>query len=487
MCRLRWAGSGGTHLSCPQAFQEGSRARFISLPLSLWILVAAGSCAVRGRVEVKKAISVELRSPVPARRADQIPEDIGDSLAISAVGASRLRVLSPVVLELSLITTKTREGRVEQWDFVGDDGAQSLPPKGSFRVLVSGARAPVKTVGFKRRALYAPLGRRDLRIESSLYLELERPIPEGAPVEVESADAALWRPEQRFSARASGARYSPAVHVNQAGYLPALPKKAIIGYYLGSLGELPISPAGGFRLIDAKTGDIVFSGSLVPRRDQGFKLPVAPYQRVFEADFSDFKEPGRYRLVVPGLGASFPFSIDEGAAALFARTYALGLYHQRCGAENALPFTRFTHGPCHTAPADVPTHSFTRVEERLARLAAAAGPADPRRTAPPLKDIASSLYPFVRAGRIDVSGGHHDAGDYSKYTINSAALIHSLIFAVDAFEGAGDLDNLGLPESGDGGHGGGGRGARANGLVAPYEARLPARRRALSAVTAQAG
>jgi len=114
-------------------------------------------------------------------------------------------------------------------------------------------------------------------------------------VEVESSDAALWRPEQRFSARASGVRYSPAVHVNQAGYLPALPK-----------------------------------------------------------------------------------------------------------------------------------------------------------------------------------------GDYSKYTINSAALIHSLIFAVDAFEGAGDLDNLGLPESGDGGHGGGGRGARANGLVAPYEARLPARRRALS-------
>src|SRR5256886_3457186 len=49
-----------------------------------------------------------------------------------------------------------------------------------------------------------------------------------------------------------------------------------------------------------------------------------------------------------------------------------------------------------------------------------------------------------------LSGGHHDAGDYSKYTINSAALIHYLVFAVDAFEGVGELDNLGIPESGDG-------------------------------------
>src|ERR1043166_8523448 len=75
---------------------------------------------------------------------------------------------------------------------------------------------------------------------------------------------------------------------------------------------------------------------------------------------------------------------------------------------------------------------------------------NPRHTAPQLKDVNSSLYPFVRQGKVDVSGGHHDAGDYSKYTINSAQLIHTLVFAADNFPGAGDLDNLGLPESGDG-------------------------------------
>src|SRR5205085_7909780 len=75
---------------------------------------------------------------------------------------------------------------------------------------------------------------------------------------------------------------------------------------------------------------------------------------------------------------------------------------------------------------------------------------NPRHTAPQLKDVNASLYPFVNQGKVDVSGGHHDAGDYSKYTINSAAMIHYLVFAADVFPGAGDLDNLGLPESGDG-------------------------------------
>ena len=67
-----------------------------------------------------------------------------------------------------------------------------------------------------------------------------------------------------------------------------------------------------------------------------------------------------------------------------------------------------------------------------------------------LKNVDASLYPFWDLGPRDLSGGHHDAGDYSKYTINSAALIHYLVFAADAFPGVAALDNLGLPESGDG-------------------------------------
>jgi hypothetical protein len=93
--------------------------------------------------------------------------------------------------------------------------------------------------------------------------------------------------------------------------------------------------------------------------------------------------------------------------------------------------------------------ALKRVQQELAG-ASSDFKRNPRHTAPQLKDVASSLYPFVNTGQVDVAGGHHEAGDYSKYTINSALLIHSLVFAADAFPGAGDLDNLGLPESGDG-------------------------------------
>ncbi|MBI3192036.1 MAG: glycoside hydrolase family 9 protein, partial [Pedosphaera parvula] len=289
----------------------------------------------------------------------------------------------------------------------------------------------------------------DLRIGNYLYLELSSPIADQQEVQVLNPDAVLWAEDARFAATADPLRHSPAIHVNQEGFLPAFPKKAMIGYYLGSLGELDIPAPAGFALVNAATGAQVYQGSLAARPDTGYNYTPLPYQQVWEADFSGFATPGEYRLVVPGLGASLRFRIDEGVGLAFARAYALGLYHQRCGTSNALPYTRFTHTACHTNLAEIPTMAFTNTQYFIAQ-ASADYTNNPRHTAPQLKDVASSLYPFVNQGRINVSGGHHDAGDYSKYTINSAALAHLLMFAVDALAGVGELDNLGIPESGGG-------------------------------------
>src|SRR4029079_11947919 len=128
-----------------------------------------------------------------------------------------------------------------------------------------------------------------------------------------------------------------------------------------------------------------------------------------------------------------------------------GLYHQRCGAANSFPFTRHTHGVCHSNVVDVPVpqSSFAFTWNTISNYTLDYTD-NPRHTAPPLRSQASQLYPFVTTGKLNVTGGHHDAGDYSKYTINSASLISFLVFAVDAFPGVAALDNLGLPESGDG-------------------------------------
>jgi len=231
-------------------------------------------------------------------------------LSLPPPGAHQLRVLAPDLLELSLVTTKgPGAGPANQWDFI-NRGQFRAPAAGSFLVLTGGKTNRVIDSGFKRRVLYAPLKQRDLRIANSLYLKLAVPIADNSTVEVQNPDQKLWPAEIHFVAKADPLRWSPAIHVNQVGYLPAGSKVAMVGYYLGSLGEMDLS-TNAFEIVDAQSTQSFFQGRLTLRRDEGF----SSYQRVMQADFSDFKQPGEYRLLVPRLGTSFPFRIDHGVAA----------------------------------------------------------------------------------------------------------------------------------------------------------------------------
>jgi hypothetical protein len=368
------------------------------------------------------------------------------------VGDNRLSILSSNLLELRRITTKEPDpATVTEWNFVSSAGTLTAPDASKFAVTVNGQTMAVTGVDFRRRAAYAPLNQRDVRIDNCLYLTLAGTVPDGATVEVRNPDGTLWPSTMIFKDAAHPLRYSPAIHVNQEGYAPSLPKKAMVGYYLGSAGEMTIDASAGFFLVDAVTGVTVHTGLLTERRDAGFTYAPLPYQKVFEADFSGFTAGGEYQLAVPRLGASLPFLINEGVAMAFTRTYAAGVYHQRCGAACAMPYSRFTHEACHLAAAEVPSpqSSYSFTWNTIASKNADAKN-NPRHTAPQLKDEASQLYPFVHKGTVSVIGGHHDAGDYSKYTTNAAMLVHLLGFSADSIAGAGLLDNLGLPESGDG-------------------------------------
>ncbi len=366
-------------------------------------------------------------------------------------GEFEVRLLSPTVLEVALVTSKDqRESKLKEWDFVGSGGKLKLPPVGDFKVNVAGKSVELQALGFKRRVLYAPFKTRDLRILNSLYISLKDPVKGNEVVKVENPNGKWWNSNTKLGVTNDLFRWSPVIHVNQTGYPENQPKKGFIGYYMGSLGELQLPrETSSFSVQNVNSGEEVFRGALKRRVDTGF--PFICYQHVYEADLSEIKAPGEYRIVVPGLGASYPFVINDSVLAAFARTYALGLYHQRCGTANELPYTRFTHGVCHKAPAEVPTMDprYEAANDSLGKETENSKE-NPRHQAPRLKNVSASLYPFRSKGPVDVSGGHHDAGDYSKYTINSASFIHHLLFAADAFPGAGELDNLGIPESGDG-------------------------------------
>jgi hypothetical protein len=377
---------------------------------------------------------------------------VDPTLQIPQPGDTALHILTPTVLELVRMNTKQPSpAPIESWDWVDANGNFAPPDLSSLKVVIDGHTNSATVIGFKRRPIYAPQATWDLRIANSLYVQLSSPLADGQSVQVVN-NGTLWPTNMAFAATADPLRYNPAVHVNQEGYLPAYPKKALVGYYLGSAGELPIS-TNTFLLVDAHSGATVYQGALTQRSDVGYLYSPTPYQAVYQADFGSFTTPGAYRVVVPGMGGSLPFRIDEGIGMDFARTYALGIFEQRSGFNVAMPFTRFTHAVDHIAPASVPTNAsapYVFTWTTISNYASNVNADNPPQTAPLLTKPSAQLYPFVNPGPLEVSGGHFEAGDYNRVTYNSAQLIHVLVFALDSLPGVATLDNLGIPESGDG-------------------------------------
>ena len=377
---------------------------------------------------------------------------VNPNLQIPQPGDSALHILSPNVLELVRVNTKQPDpATVDSWNWIDANGNFTPPNTSSIRVIIDGQTNTATVAGFKRRPIYAPQATWDLRIGNYLYLQLSTPVSNGQSVRVIN-NGSLWPTNMPFVATADPLRYSPAIHVNQEGYLPSYPKKAIVGYYGGSMGELPIL-TNSFLLVDAQSGATVFQGTLTQRSDVGYTYSPTPYQTVYQADFGSFTTPGAYRVVVPGMGGSLPFRIDEGIGMDFARTYALGIFQQRSAFNVAMPFTRFAHAADHLTPASVPTNAadpYVFTWNTISNYASQVSSGNPPQVAPLLTNPAVQLYPFVNPGPVDVSGGHFEAGDYNRVTYNSAQLLHVLMFAVDSLPGISALDNLGIPESGDG-------------------------------------
>ena len=341
-----------------------------------------------------------------------------------------LDVLTPSVLELSLTDAVAEGARPPRWDFVDADGQRRLPPDGAVSIRVDGRPLSGRVLGFRRRAQHVPRGPGAASLRSALIVGLDGPLPDGARVTVDVATPGSPRGPVHVEAVVDPSRISRVLHVSQAGFAPGWSKHAFVGRFLGDAGELAVS-ASTFALQDAGSGRRVFEGRLVPRRDQGYDYPA--YQGVLEADFSPFEQPGTYRVVVPGLGTSAPFPIGPAVASDVAHVLALGLYHQRCGVSLDARTSSFVHPACHEAPAAVPTDDDRSVLDRAG-----------------LASLADARFPFLRRGTVDVSGGHHDAGDYGKYASTSAQMIEALVFAADALPGVAEVDDLGLPESGDG-------------------------------------
>ncbi len=225
----------------------------------------------------------------------------------------------------------------------------------------------------------------------------------------DTSPVAFWIADIRFVSPDLQPSY-PAIKVNQLGYRPDGLKQVFVS---GFADELPINVNDKFTLKNASTKDVVYEGTLrlVAELDRS-----TSGERVFEADFSAFIQPGVY-VISAGDGQlpdSEPFKIDDNVYAPLVSDTMRYFYLQRAGIE-----LRPEHAGAFARPIGHPQDL---------QAAFRSGTFPPR----------------------DVSGGWYDAGDYGKYVNAGATAVSDLLWAYEMFPDQFPDSHLTIPESGNG-------------------------------------
>ena len=196
---------------------------------------------------------------------------------------------------------------------------------------------------------------------------------------------------------------SDAIRINQLGFALRAPKAAVV----------VDSVATRFAVVDLARGDTVVRGRLGPAARWDLSGEVVRVAR-----FDALARPGRYAVVVPGVGRSHPFVVDTAPLGALVRAAMKGFYYQR---------------------ASVP------LDARWAgRWARAAGHPDDSVVVHP-----SAAGPGRPAGTvIRAPGGWYDAGDYNKYVVNSGISTASLLTIVERYPAWADSLRVDIPEQG---------------------------------------
>ncbi len=193
------------------------------------------------------------------------------------------------------------------------------------------------------------------------------------------------------------------IRLNQVGFAPDAPKQAVVV-------DAPETP---FYIVDAGD-DTVRSGTLGPA--QSWDLSGELVRRV---SFTDLSAPGTYRFVVPRVGQSHPFAVDNQVYGSVARTALKAYYFQRAS---------------------------TTLPERFAgRWARPAGHPDDRVRVHP--SAATDARPAGH--RIAASKGWYDAGDYNKYVVNSGISTYTLLALAEHAPEVAEGLSVTIPEGGN--------------------------------------
>jgi endoglucanase len=284
-----------------------------------------------------------------------------------------------------------------------------------------------------------------------LYLKLPRPLTPGKSYTLNFAKEGQFGTPVSFVFDDTKLR-TEAIEVTQSGYHPRQSEKfARLFQWLGNGGGVDFSSFKNFLIVDDKTGATRFRGEVTlraagdpsrkqaPERtaDVGDTLPAPLYQ----IDFSAFSQPGVYRVVVPGLGTSFPFRIDANVWADVTKVTARGFLNQRSGIELGPPYTNYKR-PRNFHPADgVPIY---RTDPKIFYDTVLF---PPKGGGNAFKRIQASIQEDQTEP--NAWGGWHDAGDYDRSILpqNHTRAVHTMLDLYASNPAYFETLNLNLPES----------------------------------------
>jgi len=183
-----------------------------------------------------------------------------------------------------------------------------------------------------------------------------------------------------------------AIFVNQAGYAPDAVKVAVMPF-----------PCEEFRLENLQ-GEVCFTG-----KARHFGLDTNSQDEVWQADFTQWNQPGQYRITACGKRSAV-FSIGEDVYLPLMKDITRAFYFLRCG-QDLLPehAGEYCHKACHrTRAKEWENHDVEK----------------------------------------EVFGGWHDAGDYGRYVTAAACALSHLLYAYILYPEVLSSLEMNIPESG---------------------------------------
>jgi len=292
----------------------------------------------------------------------------------------------------------------------------------------------------------------DWASEHTVFLRLPNPMQQGYSYKIEIDDNNNSDVNSKTITYDIFNNKSEAVRVNIVGYSTRESiKSADLYMWLGDGGQRNYSSFEGNKVYinNIETGEKQEVGKLqfwkksASETSSNHKMIQSD---VWNADFSSVKTPGKYRIVVEGIGCSDDFVIADDIYAEPTRVSTLGFFYMRIGQDNLYDMVPVPRRPLYipgVSPSNTVVYITTMHPYHPEWSTFAGGDKWDR------KDEWAKYVKPEKPTNPNAVGGHSDALDWDR-RLDHVSIIYDLLFPYIITGGILNDDNLGIPESGNG-------------------------------------